>query len=147
MKGPLTIRGHHLLCIQGFRGLGYSSEFISNFAQIAKTIHSNQNISLKLVCHADDICTCCPHLREGKCSKSDDAGKHVRSMDRAVLGLLQVSSDRIISAGEAYTQLAKVVQRDGAEAVVERICTGCEWMRFGFCVDGLKQLVLARNQA
>jgi len=147
VKEPLTIRGHHLLCIQGFRGLGYSSEFISNFTQIVKTIHSNQNVYLKLVCNADDICKCCPHLQEGKCRKYDDAVEHVMSMDLAVLGLLQISSDSIISAGEAYARLAKVVKRNGAETIVKRICTGCEWMSLGFCVEGLKQLAFARNQA
>ena len=27
---PLRIRAHHILCIQGFQGLGYSEEFTKN---------------------------------------------------------------------------------------------------------------------
>ncbi len=34
----INIRAHHLLCLQGFQGYGYSQDFVRNMAEIIKKI-------------------------------------------------------------------------------------------------------------
>jgi hypothetical protein len=37
----LKVRAHHLLCMQGFQGSGYSPEFVENFIKILDQVHEN----------------------------------------------------------------------------------------------------------
>ncbi len=67
----LNIRPHHLLCILGFRGLGYSEKFVSNMEEVAKKLRSDFTSFITLVLECDAICAACPHNVEGKCLKSD----------------------------------------------------------------------------
>lgn len=64
MKAKL--RGHHLICLNFFRGEGYSEDFVENIYSVIK------KETVEIVRGADDVCARCPYLKEGKCSEYDD---------------------------------------------------------------------------
>lgn len=70
----LRLRYHHLNCIPGFEGKGYSPEFCGNMADIKKRIESGEEYELVLC--ADDICRACPNLQNGVCVNEAKVGKY-----------------------------------------------------------------------
>ena len=57
----LTLRGHHLLCLQGFQGYGYDDKFVKNMSYI-NNLRKSENTTVSITNKADDICRCCPNL-------------------------------------------------------------------------------------
>lgn len=133
----LRIRGHHLLCILGFRGRGYDSAFVENMGRVEQAIRSRPELQLTVRVSCDDICAACPHAQDGMCQKHNGAEEATREMDRAVLSRLELKSGDTLTVREAYD---RVLERIGVEDIVENLCTECEWRGLGFCADGLRAL-------
>ena len=51
----MRIRAHHLLCILGFRGLGYDKRFVQNMERIVSAVRHNADLGLTLTDSCDDI--------------------------------------------------------------------------------------------
>jgi len=60
---PVVIRGHTLLCLQGFRGEGYSPDFIDNMAEIHARLQSNPETQVRVTDTPDHFCAACPNLK------------------------------------------------------------------------------------
>jgi len=80
----LRIRAHHLLCILGFRGLGYSAAFVANMARIVRRVRGRPRSKLVLLDSADSICAACPRLRAGGVCRNEKVSARDRAKDRAV---------------------------------------------------------------
>jgi len=129
----LRLRAHHLLCVFGFRDLGYSDAFVANMRRIVDAFYSKQGVEVELVAGPDDICGACPHMREGKCRATQDADEAVRAKDACVsdrLGLLP--GGRYNSSWLACRTVAGIAP----EALAD-ICGGCRWLSAGYCAEGL----------
>ncbi len=97
-SGSIRIRAHHLLCIQGFQGLGYSKEFTKNMAQIKDELLNNPSSFIRLVIGVDSICECCPHNSKGICSKGHTSENKMRVMDSLILRNLGIEAGSVISS-------------------------------------------------
>ena len=62
----MKLRGHNLLCIQGFVGKGYSPEFVANMTRVVEALGDAAPVTV--IDAPDDLCTACPHLRASGCS-------------------------------------------------------------------------------
>src|SRR3989304_5831182 len=80
MKAKL--RGHHLICLNFFRGEGYSENFIKNIYAILK------NEKLEVVNGPDEICARCPYLEDNKCSSNEYTDEKILLQDKEALRLL-----------------------------------------------------------
>lgn len=49
MNDELRIRAHHVLCILGFRGEGYSREFVENMRRVVDIIRANPQAVIQIV--------------------------------------------------------------------------------------------------
>ncbi len=88
MKAKL--RGHHLICLNFFRGEGYSEEFIRNiYSVIGKE-------KVEIVAGPDDVCARCPFLEENKCANSDYTDEKILQQDGKALRLLGFKPGNII---------------------------------------------------
>lgn len=133
---PLNIRPHHLLCILGFRGLGYNEEFISTMGKVVGKLRSDPTFPMSLVVGCDAICAACPHNKEGKCLKRVDSEVKVMSLDLKMLPKLGFEVGAQVSAGEAWQRIKeRITSEDMAE-----LCRDCEWRGLGYCVEGLERL-------
>ncbi|MCX7705965.1 MAG: DUF1284 domain-containing protein [bacterium] len=65
----LKIRPHHLFCLLGFKGSGYSRAFVENMSRISTTIKKGLDLDIELVKGPDDICKVCPYLSGETCAK------------------------------------------------------------------------------
>lgn len=109
----IRLRPHHLLCIRGFRGKGYSEAFIRNMSEIVANLNEaagqtdateyredygltsnpacrgDSSLNVMIVFGADDICRCCPHLTdEGVCDQDEKVSAYDRRAAE-VLGLCE----------------------------------------------------------
>jgi hypothetical protein len=133
---PLKIRAHHLLCILGFRGLGYGEEFVSNMGKVVGELCSDPGLPITLVVGCDAICASCPHNKEGKCLKRANSEVDVPILDLELLKRLGLEAGSQILAGEAWEEVKK---RLAPEDLTE-ICGDCKWLSLGYCAQGLERL-------
>ncbi len=132
----LEIRAHHLLCILGFRGLGYSQEFIVTMGKVVKELDTNSTFPITVITECDIICASCPYNKGNKCLKEADSESKVRTRDLEVLQRLGFEVGAQMPAAKAWMRIReKLTLRDVAE-----ICRGCEWLEFGHCAQGLARL-------
>src|SRR2546428_12285713 len=90
-QGTVRIRGHTLLCLQGFRGEGYSAGFIDNMAALHRGLNETPDRWVEVVGAPDAFCAACPHRAPAGCSLSGAPSEegmqaHVRRVG-ALLGL------------------------------------------------------------
>ena len=116
----LTLRGHHLLCLQGFQGYGYSEDFVLNMARINEMRKSKDTI-VSLTDDCDDICAFCPNLNDNIC-ENEKQNKIIKKMDDEVLSKLDIDNE--YNAPELFE---KVSIKFNTLDSVKNICVGCKW--------------------
>ena len=126
----IQLRGHHLLCLHGFRSLGYSLSFVENMERIKKLILDSPGEEIELIASPDDLCNKCPNLLEGTCRHEYS----VRVKDMAVLDKLSIPPGSRTSAVYAFEKAQTILA-----PCMEEICGSCEWLGLGYCKDGLEQ--------
>ena len=134
---PLEIRAHHLLCLLGFRGLGYSPEFIETMGEVAKDLHLKSTFPIVLLAECDVICASCPHNQGNQCRKKANAESKVRAKDREVLRRLGFDVKAEMPVAEAW---ARIRERLTSRYIAE-VCRRCQWRGLGYCAEGLERLV------
>jgi len=133
---PLKIRSHHLLCILGFRGLGYSEEFAANMGKVVGELRSDPTFPITLVVGCDAICVSCPHKKEGKCLKRANSEVDVPVLDLELLKRLGLQAGTQMLAGEAWERVKERL----TPGDLTEICGDCEWLGLGYCAEGLRRL-------
>jgi hypothetical protein len=114
----LKIRPHHGMCLNFFRGEGYSGDFTEHMRRVKQRLEKNPCVRLTL--STDEICAACPNNRSGVC----ESEQKVRNYDRAVLefcGLHDGEEIDFLSFDEAVR--AKILKK----GIREKICGKCCW--------------------
>ena len=132
----ITIRGHHLLCIHGFKGMGYSESFVKEMEKIVTLLREEPNnpmLEVKVVKQLDDVCQGCPNNGKSHCLSDEN---HVTQMDQRVIKQLG------IEAGHIYTkhELLLATQQKVEPSDLDYICEGCSWLSYGVCKEGIQLL-------
>lgn len=121
------LRGHHLLCLLTFQGLGYNPEFVENMERAVRKFHSNPGLTLTLTTDNDIICSACPFNKGGRCFKKEDSEKRTKVHDLKVMELFGFKEGEKIKVGQAWRKIKnKITPKD-----LSKICPGCEWL--GYC--------------
>jgi hypothetical protein len=135
-KERVALRAHHLLCLHGFRGMGYDEHFVENMTLICRRVKSQANLEILVTDEADDICASCPRRRETGCERDLPGAKgSARDLDHRVMKRLGIDSGQAFSRDEILSLVLEKISPD--DLIV--ICEGCEWLPFEYCVEGLKQ--------
>ncbi|WP_407410541.1 DUF1284 domain-containing protein [Methanobrevibacter sp.] len=116
----LVLRGHHLLCLKGFQGYGYSEEFTHNMTEINK-LRKSENTTVTLTNTPDDICKACPKLNDNMCQDR----KHnsiIVGMDNEVLKKFDTSKE--YNAPELFDKIDSIFN---SRESVREICFECMW--------------------
>jgi hypothetical protein len=136
MESSLKIRPHHLLCILGFRSLGYNEEFVANMSKVVKELRSNPTFPITLVVGCDAICESCPYNKQGRCIKKKSSDLETRTMDLKLLQVLEFAPGAQMPIAEA---LGRIKERITLKELAE-FCHDCEWWKLGYCAEGLANL-------
>ncbi|MBE0428438.1 MAG: DUF1284 domain-containing protein [Thermoleophilia bacterium] len=135
----VRLRAHHLLCIQGFRGQGYSPQFVANLARLTHRLRTGSELSVRIVAGADDICFACPHLRTGSCNCPD---QDVCSLDAEVMKKLDID----VGDTGTWASLLQVIGKKISPDDMNELCAGCRWNDLDYCSGGVEALKNARPQ-
>lgn len=131
----LVLRGHHLLCIHGFQGMGYNPDFVKKMATIVDRIRDEENdFPIKVVTGFDDACQVCPNRGESKCEASFN--DHVFLMDRKVIAQLGLIEGAVYSKSHLLELTAKEIAPDD----LDYLCSNCSWLKYGVCKEGIANL-------
>ncbi|MEW8997238.1 MAG: DUF1284 domain-containing protein [Thermoanaerobacter sp.] len=131
----MEIRGHHFLCMLGFRGLGYDEKFVKNMDEIIRKLNNKHDMLIKVVDSVDNICAMCPNNVNGECTEEEYPGS-VKGKDRAVLEVLDIRPGEILS----YREVTNRIKEKMTEEKMEKICSNCQWFSLGYCLEGFKKL-------
>ena len=116
----IELRGHHLLCLQGFQGYGYSEDFVSNMTRINELRKTN-DCTITLTNEPDDICSACPNLKDGIC-ENEKQDRIIVNMDKEVLS--QLNSNEEYDSIDLFDEVAL---KFNTLKSVENVCKGCKW--------------------
>jgi uncharacterized protein len=131
----VILRAHHLLCLHGFRGLGYDDRFVANMSEVCERIRREPAPQIKVVNEPDDICGACPHVTGCSCEKTGEVDEErARQLDARVLAQLGIAPGQIFARDELMTLIYNKITPD--DLVV--VCEGCDWLPFDYCAEGLE---------
>ncbi len=150
--GPVEIRGHTLLCLQGFRGEGYSPDFIDNMAAVLERLQAAPGTRVRVTVSPDQFCAHCPNLNRLSPSPSialggqgDDGGcalrgpgfeREVAAQDRSVLDLLGLRAGEEVTWEEVLFRIGSRLRGDQ----LPDLCGDCQWLPLGTCREGIDRL-------
>ena len=116
MEKLIHLRHHHLLCLQAFRGKGYSADFVKKMTEVHGMLRENPACRIVLTEGADDLCAACPNLEEGVCTSPKPP-----VFDKNVLRKLLENG----SAPESVTGIPASLTL--TEDLVRSCCPDCQW--------------------
>ncbi|ADI74364.1 protein of unknown function DUF1284 [Methanohalobium evestigatum Z-7303] len=118
---PIKLRAHHLLCIQGFQGYGYSQDFIKNMKYIINCLNSHGSL-IDIITDCDVICSFCPYNKNGICKLN--SASDLKKMDELVIDKLGLEEHMVISPEYAFSLVNKKLQKT---LDADEVCGGCIW--------------------
>jgi|GEM_PF-33188 len=121
---PIKLRPHHLLCLQGFSGKGYSDDFIENMTAI-KEVLSDKNSIINLVFSNDDICFKCPHLLTNNLCAT---GSGVKIKDDKIIKYFS-----LVQKQYNYHELITQIKEKITPSIMADICNECTWYDNSHC--------------
>lgn len=132
---PLTqavrLRGHHLLCLLGYRGMGYSEEYVRNMTDIYETLRQGPQTIVEIVAGPDALCQAFPCSLPNHC---EDA--NVCKRDQTVLTALALAPGDTVAWATILDRVATAIR--GSD--IERFCSTCSWRAYGVCEDGVNRV-------
>ena len=116
----IKLRGHHLLCLRGFQGYGYSKDFVLNMTRINE-LRKTKDCIISLTNEPDDICSACPNLQDNMC-ENEKQNEIIVKMDDEVLSRLNPNNEY-----NSINLFDEVSSKFNSLESVENVCNGCKW--------------------
>lgn len=134
---PIRIRAHTLLCLQGFRGEGYSARFVENMAVIHQRLTDDPSQWVEIIDAPDAMCAACPHCLQTGCSLHGEGSEpHMQAQDHDVLVRLGLQvGDRL-----PWADILDRIRTSLTGKSLTTICGQCRWLSLGYCRDGIERL-------
>ncbi len=99
----MRLRAHHLICLQFFKGEGYTEEYVENLKSILERVKEEE---IEVIMGADEVCNPCPHLKDGICEKGEE---QIAELDLLAMNLLKVKPGDRLSWEYAESKLPKII--------------------------------------
>ncbi len=131
----MRLRGHNLLCIQGFVGKGYSPEFVDNMTRAVESLDDAAEVVV--IDEPDRLCSACPNLVESGCALHGEGSERgIVHQDRDVMVRLGIAAGETLTWGEIVARIRMRIAPDD----LDDICGACPWLPLGHCKAGLIRL-------
>lgn len=124
----IRLRGHHLLCLLGYRGMGYSEEYVENMTRVYVTLNRDGSTVVELVEGPDDLCAKFPCSGDYHCQNES-----VDARDKAVFRKLGLHVGDTLP-GQGVLDRIRAFTQPGDIAT---LCESCGWRSYGVCEEGV----------
>ena len=124
----IRLRGHHLLCLLGYRGMGYSRQYVDNMTRIYETLQRIPETPVTIAAGPDDLCAAFPPELPCHC---EDA--NVCERDGAVLSRLGLRAGGCRPWAGILAAIRASVRPDD----IGDWCATCPWRPLGVCAEGV----------
>ncbi|MED4035990.1 DUF1284 domain-containing protein [Niallia taxi] len=125
------LRGHHLFCLLGYRGMGYSAEYVQNMTKLHQTLRKNPDTFVQIVDGPDQLCEKYPNSGKYHCLDS-----HIYDRDSAFLEKLGLHVGEIIR----WRDIETAILTHAVPSDIPIICETCSWRSYGVCEEGIQEL-------
>jgi uncharacterized protein len=137
VQPPITLRGHTLLCLQGFRGEGYSQGFTENLGAIHRDLMLHPERVVEVIDRPDVVCGACPHHAVSGCNlRGESFETQMQAQDQLVMSRLGLESGARLKWEEILERIRAGV--NGSD--LGGICGQCRWLPLGYCAEGIESL-------
>lgn len=134
---PIRLRAHTLLCLQGFRGAGYSPAFVENMAVIQQTLSARPESLVEVLDSPDAVCGACPHHYPIGCTLNGDRSEdEMKDQDRVVLRKLGLQ----VGSRVRWQDLLDRIRSSVSGTDLPSICGSCRWLALDLCRQGINRL-------
>ncbi|MDQ0231346.1 DUF1284 domain-containing protein [Metabacillus malikii] len=128
----LKLRGHHLFCLLGYRGMGYSKEYIENMTFWHQQLRYNPETKIQIIKGPDQLCEKYPNSGNYHCKDP-----HIYNRDEAILKKMGLEIGEIITWNEIESTIRKkIVPED-----IHLVCVSCSWRGYGVCEEGIQEII------
>ncbi|QHW34291.1 DUF1284 domain-containing protein [Paenibacillus rhizovicinus] len=125
----IQLRGHHLLCLLGFRGMGYSEAYAANMARVYNRLREEPDTAVTIVAGPDELCACFPANAEPHCENAS-----VSQLDESVLAKLELD----IGHSLPWSAVIERVRGNVEPEDINTLCHTCQWRSYGVCEAGVR---------
>ena len=115
---PVLLRPHHGMCLAYFKGEGYSDGFSAHMKEVLDELQRGMTIQLHV--GTDEICSACPHNKDGQCIDLTLVEKY----DNAVLEACGLADGEQLDFRDFTERVQKDLLASGQR---KEICGGCKW--------------------
>lgn len=135
---PIPVRGHTLLCLQGFRGEGYDPMFTAHMSAIHQRLTNNPDLQVRVISRPDTFCHSCPHLSSDQGCKLNGEGSEAGMVqqDQEVMRRLGIENEEVL----AWETVLRKIGENIKPAMLDPICGQCRWLPLGYCKSGILNL-------
>ncbi|WP_110926278.1 DUF1284 domain-containing protein [Bacillus massiliglaciei] len=126
------LRGHHLFCLLGYRGMGYSREYVENMTQLHQTLRDHPTVKVQLVKGPDHLCQKYPNSGEYHCQE-----EHIYNRDAAILAKLGLKIGQIVR----WEEIESRIQQKAVPSDIQTVCESCSWRAYGVCEEGVQDIL------
>ena len=135
---PVPVRGHTLLCLQGFRGEGYDPMFTAHMAAIHEKLFRQPSLSVRVIRKPDTFCHSCPNLDGEKGCKlhGPESESRMAEQDRQVMQLLSIENEEVLTWDEIVKRISGRIRA----SMLDTLCGNCPWLPLGYCKEALDRL-------
>ncbi|WP_342514035.1 DUF1284 domain-containing protein [Sporosarcina sp. FSL K6-1522] len=126
------LRGHHLFCLLGYRGMGYSQEYVENMTYLHHTLRNNPKTRIQLVKGPDQLCEKYPNSGEYHCQNDN-----IYERDAAVLEKLGLTIGQTLT----WSDIESLIQKSIVPSDIQVVCESCSWRSYGVCEEGVQEIL------
>ncbi|MEX2414948.1 MAG: DUF1284 domain-containing protein [Paenibacillaceae bacterium] len=127
----IRLRGHHLLCLLGYRGMGYSEPFAKNMTGVYEQLWLEPATPVTIVKGSDDLCKSFP------CDQPNHCDNHnVHERDEFIRKHLGLEVDDCL----AWQQILDRVKSRVKPHHIPEWCATCQWLSYGVCEEGVNRI-------
>ena len=126
------LRGHHLFCLLGYKGMGYSQEYVENMTVLHQSLRDDPETWVQLIEGPDQLCEKYPNSGEYHCQD-----QHIDKRDRVILEKLGLKIGQILK----WKDIEDAIRKNVVPSDIEIVCETCSWRSFGVCEEGIENIL------
>lgn len=128
----VQLRGHHLFCLLGYRGMGYSKDYVENMTKLHQRLIEHPETLVELVEGPDQLCEKYPNSGEYHCKD-----QNIYERDAVILEKLGLKLGVTLPWYEIENRVKDFV----IPSDIQTVCETCNWRSYGVCEEGIQLII------